>query len=105
MSIIVLQGCVTKQLIITNQSINNMPVLTEGGLDSKRCRLLGFITETQLIDGLHTEHVCFSFCQTTNHKPEEQEQKYGSLTLRTTDRHVFCLTDSLPGALVRLVIG
>lgn len=82
---------VTKQIIFTNQSINsvrNLPVLTEGGLDSERCRLLGFITETQLIDGLHTEHVCFSFCQTADHKPEEEGKKHGSLTLRTTDRHV-----------------
>lgn len=47
--------------------------LTEGSQNSQRCRLLRFITETQLIDSLDTEHVGFSFGQTANHKPAETE--------------------------------
>lgn len=50
-----------------------LALLTKGSLDSQRCRLLGFITETQLIDSLDAEHVGFSCGQTTNHKPEETQ--------------------------------
>lgn len=50
-----------------------MLILTEGSLDSQRCRLLGLITKTNLIDSLDTEHIGFSFGQTTNHKPDETE--------------------------------
>lgn len=52
-----------------------MPILTEGSLNSQRCGLLGFITKTQLIDSLDTEHIGFSFGQTTNHKPAERKPR------------------------------
>lgn len=47
-----------------------MPILTERNFDSQRCGLLGFLTKTQFIDSLDTEHIGFSCGQTTNHKPE-----------------------------------
>lgn len=43
--------------------------LTEGSFDGDWCRLLGFFAEAQLIDSLNTEHIGFSFAQTTDHKP------------------------------------
>lgn len=53
-----------------------MPILTEGSFDSQRCGLLRFFTETQLIDSLDTEHIGFSFGQTTNHKPEKKKASF-----------------------------
>lgn len=43
--------------------------LTEGSFDGDWCRLLGFFAEAQLVDSLNTEHIGFSFAQTTDHKP------------------------------------
>ena len=50
----------------------NMIVLTKGSSDCQRWRFLGFLTETQLIDSLDTEHIRFSCGQATNHKSEEK---------------------------------
>lgn len=72
------QQDITKQIIITvtiiiDNNDQNIRILTEGSLNSQRCRLLGFITQTKLIDRLDTEHVGFSCGQTANHKPAETE--------------------------------
>ncbi len=57
------------------RTTKNTAILTEGSLNSQRCGLLGFITQTQLIDSLDTEHVGFSFGQTTNHEPAQNHVK------------------------------
>lgn len=46
---------------------------TEGSFDGDWSRLLGFFAEAQLVDSLNTEHVGFSFAQTTNHKPADAQ--------------------------------
>ena len=49
--------------------------LTEGRQNSERCRFLRFITKTQLIDSLHTEHIGFSFGQTADNKSTHTDKK------------------------------
>lgn len=62
-------------------------ILTEGSLNSQRGGLLGFITKTQLIDSLDTEHIGFSFGQTTNNKPAGTESHVKTMSDQT-ERHL-----------------
>lgn len=86
--------------------------LTEGSQNSQRSRLLRFLTQTQLIDSLDTEHVGFPFGQTTDHKPADTESHDKTTrdqmlkAINITEHIVIlnCVTNVL-GALVRFVIG
>lgn len=70
MTIIIILTVITAA--ITTMAIT-ITLLTEGSLDRQWCGLLGFITETELVNGLDSEDIGFSGGETADHKPRETQ--------------------------------